>query len=444
VLERAWQTMQDLAAPAPDRYVSLTAAGLHETVALVRQAVLAHGAGGRRRVPSAGAIFPYAPYVLCTTGPDGRWTLLRVDEAEPHGSAVLVDVPQPDLDRLAARCGPDPSVVHVLLLVRPWLSIRKYGPRGYLYSMIDAAHAATNLLGVAQQEVRGAHLRLLGGGDGELAAHLPFQEVHSVVTLPVDDRPQREATVRVEAVATARDRTGDYERVPWTEVVRPFQATHTRERLATAPMVALPATDVPRDALLADWSTWSERRRSARSFADRPVDVRQLADVVGALATPLPTNLPRTPEVSATVVLARTPVGDLAAVRAVADVHTPDGDVRPQDVVRACMGQRHVASAAAFLVLHAPRQSVLGDGAQQDARDALFRCGAAAQLTYLGAARAGLGVFTIGGFVQSTWRRLAGLTPEHEVLCLLALGPEESEHTPRADRREPAEAHGER
>ena len=78
-----WDAMTGLRAPLPEVREELEGHGLADGLAIVAEALFADGAGGRRRVPSAGAIFPYAAFVLARyTGADGtaRWGLFRADE----------------------------------------------------------------------------------------------------------------------------------------------------------------------------------------------------------------------------------------------------------------------------------------------------------------------------------------------------------------------------
>ena len=98
---------------------------------------------------------------------------------------------------------------HLLVVLRPWSSMRRYGPPGYLYALVDAAHAATNLWGVARGD---AVLRLV---DGTLAESRTVR-VHRPSGVTCDDvlagcvgqRHVADARVFVVVHAAARDVLG--------------------------------------------------------------------------------------------------------------------------------------------------------------------------------------------------------------------------------------------
>lgn len=367
-------------------------------------------------------------------------------------------VPQAELLRFirsmpaAARDAP----CHVLLLLRPWLSMRKYGPRGYLYALIDAAHAATNLLGTALDAAAAQlYLHQQGGPPEIVDTHYPFHEMHSVTTIRhpgAVPSPARQLTVGVEHPRPHRDHLLDFESGSWNEVVAPLRTRGADHPIRTAPVVDTGTTAAEPHSLLSQWSVWSERRKSARAFAAEPVPPAALAHILRIVATPLPTNLAAGPEAAAVTPLL------ILTDRLVEAWHESGEDGWPgalgtvrrisphdHDIVASCMGQHHAGDAHAFLLLHAPRSTVLGGTSPNHLREVLFRAGAAAHLAYLGAAMADVGVFTVGGFDQSVWRDLGGLGPDSDVLCLVALGTTDPRPgTPRADRRDRAVAHGER
>lgn len=114
--------------------------------------------GGPRAVPSAGALYPYEFRVL-TEEADGP----AVFHVDPVRRLVFRVDGGCSADRRCEPAGlrtPAPGGALVFVVGRPWLSMRKYGDRGYRYAQFDAAHVATNLLGVAGP---GAELRLRFG-----------------------------------------------------------------------------------------------------------------------------------------------------------------------------------------------------------------------------------------------------------------------------------------
>ncbi|MBT8163493.1 MULTISPECIES: nitroreductase family protein [Arthrobacter] len=194
------------------------------------------------------------------------------------------------------------------------------------------------------------------------------------------------------------------------------------------------------------WTDLSRRRHSARSFTGEPIPGESLGDLLAVMATALPVDIPNSmqehPLVSVSLLLVDKTSCELD-VPSVRTQFVPDG-TGTEHFVRACMGQRHVGAAKAFLLFHANTNQLLGTGGDgHNIREALFRSGAAAHLAYLGAAQNHLGIFTIGGFVQTIWKDLAALPATEELLCLMAIGVEQSETRTRADRELRADAHGE-
>jgi nitroreductase len=465
-----WDAMLTMTPPVPSRPEDVVSPGLAAAADLVHEAVFATGEGGRRRVPSAGAIYPYLVLALCRTAPDrsrvpaaGRWELFEFGD---HGRATLLQVSGSLVTRLAVWAmggdhpdGPDGAAdFAVLVLTRPWLSMRKYGPRGYLYTHLDAGHAATNLLGVALERGR-AELRL--APHDELMSRstewcFPHHELHSAVTVRGAAGECRSRRLDVRPTPTlSGDPRFDLEARLWREIVEPMTTRTGHGPVSTAPLVDL-GDGQPADVLQpGEWSWWARRRRSARSFGTRPLDAADLAEVLAGAATPLPTNAweargragkagRERPPVAGHLVLTPAAGPDVAVGLRSSAVRRMPGCTDPADVVAACMGQPHVRNAQAFLVLHASRADVLPSSPKHRLQPTIFCAGAAAQLVYLAATRAGIGAFTVGGFRQTRWQRYAGLDASRDVVCLIALGSRERDAVPgeRPDRLAPPIAHG--
>ncbi|MET9628343.1 nitroreductase family protein [Lentzea sp. NPDC006480] len=404
---RTWrQLLQDDPVPRTGRYEPRSS-GLTAALRIVESGVLDSGPG-LRAVPSAGAVHPYE--ILVVADDDGRPALFQVDPARrvclrTEASPLLL----PDPPRGGA---------HVLLLTRPWLSMRKYGRRGYLYVQLDLAHLATNLLGVALSLGVDAALRLRLPREamrerlGRFGAH---REIHSVLTLG----PSPGA-----AVAGWRFRDGtfraqdalldDLESLCWNGLPPGLvDGSGTPNAAVRAPLVAGEGS-----LAVARWADLSRKRRSSKGFAPGAVATTAVTAVAGtALATDLGLDQDR-------------------VVMSVVEPHGADTD----HVVSACHDQEHLRHASAFAVFHTDS----GDtGAESHLlREDLFRAGAAGQLLYLGAAAERVGVTAVGGFSPRAWRELAGLPAGREVLYLVALG-RDGVQTVKLDRGERATAHGE-
>jgi nitroreductase len=187
-------------------------------------------------------------------------------------------------------------------------------------------------------------------------------------------------------------------------------------------------------------------RRSARRFGGPALVADQIAATLSALGTRLPMNLQPggASLVEVTVFIPNSlesdaSLGRLGRYGRVVTARGADQAV----IATACMGQQHVREAQAFVLMSASRRQLLYEGRAQF-EEALFRAGASGQLMYLGAARAGVGITTIGGFDATRWSELAGLREDHELLYLAALGNEAASSAPKLDRDAAALAHGER
>ncbi|WP_033256874.1 hypothetical protein [Kitasatospora phosalacinea] len=444
-LARIWEELT--AIPAHPELAADTAPGPSLAAALhvVDDGILAKGPGSVRSVPSAGAIFPYDVLVLDRSGP-GPAVLYRLNL--DRRLCVRTAAGAPLAEALAGTTGSDRSVL-VLLAVRPWLSIRKYGPRGYLYAQIDAGHAATNLLGTALD--RGtARLRLALPRRRlaeALADHLPWREVHSVLELdaprtPAAAPPDGWSYLHQEQPAPLES-AGYLESVCWARIPRLLADGPDHHRLTTRTVVESgPLLPAAAGIEPGEWTGLSRRRRSSKRFGRQPLDPAVLLDCVGALMTALPCDLTG----SGFGVTVLTPPGRITAPGD-NPPGAPDfvGTAFVTDtaaIARACTGQSHLAGADAFVLLHADRASTLGTG-PDPLREAVFRSAAAAHLLYLGAARNAVGVTGVGGFDAAQWLAAAGLDHTRELLYVVALGNDRDDAR-KLDRAEIAYAQGER
>ncbi|MFJ2779761.1 MULTISPECIES: hypothetical protein [unclassified Kitasatospora] len=427
--------LADDAAPGP---------GLARALAVVDNGILSRGSGGIRSVPSAGAIFPYDVLALDRSGP-GPAVLYRLDLDRRLCVRTAGGAP---LDEILAEDADDERSVLVLLAVRPWLSIRKYGPRGYLYAQIDTGHAATNMLGTALDHGT-ARLRLAVSRQrlaAALADLLPYREIHSVLELGLPESPDAPVPEGWSYLCQDRpvpmENTGHLEAVCWSGI--PDLLATGQERAPVAARTVVDAGPVlPASARIrpGEWTGLSRRRRSSKHFGRRPLDPAVLLDTVGTLTTTLPCDFAG----AGLGVTVLTPHGRLPAGR-------PEHHGEPrflgtdfvtdaEAIARACMGQHHLAGADTFVLLHADRAGTLGKGPAL-LREAIFRSAAAAHLLYLGAARNAIGVTGVGGFDAARWRAAAELDDTRELLYIVALGSDRDAGR-KLDRAEIAYAQGE-
>ncbi|MFI0806761.1 nitroreductase family protein [Streptomyces echinatus] len=426
----------------------VVAPGLRLALSLLEEGVLTSranrscGSYVARAVPSAGAVYPYEFAVLAME--NGAPAAFRVDADRRTCARVAVGARVTAALDASTLSVPEDGGALVITLTRPWLSMRKYGDRGYLYTQLDAGHAAGNLQLAAVSRGAAGALRLrfpreslselLEAGENcreiysaNLIAAGPADESWTRWTVHDDtDRELRGPVWRSWLESTCWDSLAGWTEHSGSPAPRTVPAPLTRVRTGR---------NAPGDrGGLGDPSTWPDligTRASSKAFTGEPVPATAVRQAVSALSTPLETDLPDPSPLSATLVLrSATEPGQAGVYR----LHTGERHPGPlpstDEVARACMQQRALAGAAAVLLLHVPRTSLAGAGSTPGAenlRELAFRCGALGQLLYLGAHRAGVGVTAIGGFDAPLWRTLAGLPEDEEVLYALLLGrPDDS------------------
>jgi nitroreductase len=389
-------------------------AGLWAAVRLLHDALFDGGGrrDGRPAVPSAGSIHPYE--ILVVTADRGGYGVFEVDGARRR--CVRLPSPADGFDAVWAAGLPEPTAgtAHVVVLTRPWLSMRKYGLRGYSYCALDAAHLAVNILGHALSRGVTAELRLHPPRVALrrlLGSALTHREIHSVVTFSAVHvgqppsgwrmgRDRRERRTQQSLLTELEGLCWDRAPIPSSDRLdEPAQPAPTR--LVDPPEHCATAANV-----LSAWAGLSARRHSSKSFTRDGVPAHAVGRAVAAAGSPLPTDLAGRPR-------------DLRM--SVYDLDTAGSDARPE-VVTACLGQEYVADAASFVVFHANRTATSCPDRPWASAEVLFRAGAAAQLIYLGAVSLGLGVTAIGGFDPAAWSRLLCLPEQEDVLYVMALG----------------------
>ncbi|MGK5733587.1 nitroreductase family protein [Streptomyces sp. URMC 124] len=442
----------------------VAAPGLRLALSLLEEGVLTSranrscGSYVARAVPSAGAVYPYEFAVLARE--NGVPTAFRIDADRRTCARLAAGARVTAALDASALAVPEDGGALVVTLTRPWLSMRKYGDRGYLYTQLDAGHAAGNLVLAATGRGAAGALRLRFPRESLselLEAGENCREVHSAFLVPAAEAGQAgqagQGAQAAEAFPpgpagaswtrwTVHDDTDRQRRGPtwrsWLESTCWDSLTGWSDDSAPATLRTAPAplARIGADPQLPDkqgglgappaWPELIGTRVSSKAFTGEPVSAAAVRDAVSALSTPLETDLPGASPLSATLVLRSTTepeqdgvyrldTGERRAVR------LPSTD----EVARACMQQRALAGAAAVLLLHVPRTSLAGAGSSagtENLRELAFRCGALGQLLYLGANRAAVGVTGIGGFDTPLWRTLAGLPEGDEILYALLLG----------------------
>ncbi|CAL9286661.1 hypothetical protein SUDANB180_06390 [Streptomyces sp. enrichment culture] len=453
---RFWQQMSLAAAPvgAPQPAPMPVPGELRGVLGLFEASAEGSLHGGPS-APSAGALYPYEHYAV--VGDPLAPAVYAVDATRRtcrllhRGASVARALADGGLEL------PERSGALVLIAIRPWLSMRKYDDRGYLYAQLDTAHLGTHLLCLAARGHRRAEW-LTRAATGPLAGLLRLGErhafAHSVLLLgdPVDEEP---TLARPWSCADWRGMpfgtrpAGSSEERCWRALAPYLPSPPTRPAAARhrALLSGPEAGDGPRTTHHQEELTaLAARRRSAKDFAAGELPVARLRQALARLGTPLTTDLADADGFGVTLV-ARDIAGlDQGAYSVQAGALVPRPTAAPalsgDDIVRICMGQEQLRHSSAAVVLHTRHADIFRRG-MRGVDEALLRAGSLAQLLYLGATDAGMAVTTIGGFDAGRWHTLAGLPDEDEVLYVAMLGlPGTS--TVKSDRLQPAHAHGQR
>jgi SagB-type dehydrogenase family enzyme len=172
-----WRAFDERRSRSPDAPLSLDL----PTLALVLQAAYGGTSDERRTVPSAGALYPLELFVLVqrvVDVPCGAYRLttdepaLELVRRESVASALAEATPLPELVTSAAAV--------IFFAGTFWRSRFKYGLRGYRFTLLEAGHAAQNVV-LAAAAVGASALPLGGFYDARIDALLGLDGVDESV-----------------------------------------------------------------------------------------------------------------------------------------------------------------------------------------------------------------------------------------------------------------------
>jgi SagB-type dehydrogenase family enzyme len=418
-----------------------------------------------RTTPSAGALYPFE--VIAIVAGEGSY-LWDVEK----GRLVSCGLPALSGDELAAAglvTAPGRRLDALLVLVaRPWLSMRKYRQRGYPYCHLDVGHVAANLA------IYTAALGLTP------ALHLRFSRSRMAAALKLDGLCREplavlsfasaELAAELPAIAWLEPPPpgpppGSFE-LPAPEEVRNWQSLQGILSLdspieapgvpARAPLVLEPAATVEdsivplpdgRLALsaVADWRSAIIGRRSAKGFRHEPLSVAQLGALLGALrGEGAPADCAAEMSSRLGVRLVASHVDGLQGVFAYAPrshaLHRLDSqadDPRP-----ACMHQQVAANVAALVIFHAPLCRLMAQRGYSAFAELHCHAAQLGQRLHLAAARLGaVGLTCIGGFDGDECATLGRFDAGDEAVYVVLLGiPDDAAF--KHDRLNVAYSHG--
>lgn len=411
-----------------------------------------------RTTPSAGALYPFE--VFATVVGEGSY-LWDVEQGRlvPY---ALTPLTRDDLADAGFVAAPGLSLEALLIVVvRPWLSMKKYRQRGYPYCHLDVGHVATNLaiyttaLGHAptlhlrfSRAPIAEHLRLAGLCREPLAALSFARAEPAAAPEPADGFELADL-----------EPPGEREVLNWESLrgILSLDSSIEPPVAAAAGNLLLEPEGVDADELLPlpagrpqptearEWRSVILSRRSAKGFRNEPLSVAQIGELLGALrAEGLPADCSTDGSTRLGVRLVTRNVDGLAGVFAYAPrshalhrVAAQADDPRP-----ACMQQELAGDAAALVILHAPICRLVDCGGYSAFTELHFNAAQLGQRLHLAASRLGtVGITCIGGFDGEQCAFLARLDDDHEAVYVILLGiPNEAAF--KHDRLSVAFSHG--
>jgi hypothetical protein len=394
-----------------------------------------------RTTPSAGALYPYEVIASVVGEASYLWDIetgrllpscLPPLTRDDLAAADLVTTPGQHLDAL------------LILVARPWLSMKKYNLRGYTYCHLDAGHVAANL-GLYTQALGFPPTLHLRFSHATLADRLKLgalcREPLAVLSF-ASAGPASDPQSAYDPEARGLEPPEEKEILNWESLhglipldsqleppLPPSGAALLQEpqEIPEEGILPLPAGR-PQPSAAGEWRAAILGRRSAKGFRDAPLNVVQIGELLAALRTEsLAADCPPEPAARLGVRLVARNVDGLGGgvyayaprSHALYRIDTQaDDDPRP-----ACMQQDIAGKAAALLILHAPIQQLLDEQGYSGFTELLFHVSEVGQRLHLAAARLGaVGMTCVGGFDGEESAALARLAGDEEVAYVILLG----------------------
>ncbi|WP_159944668.1 MULTISPECIES: hypothetical protein [unclassified Nocardiopsis] len=453
-----WLKEMQMSRRAPGLQDDIPPNDFYSILRLFEQGLMRYGQGNSLNAPSAGGIHPYDAIVFSWESRDRGDTYLVARRLNLHRRSYRVLPVDQEALRVyfpLVEVGPKRArVSYILVLSRPWLSMRKYGKRGYLYAQLDVGHAATALLGTAQEvgmarlsiHIPRPELRKI------LADFIPHREMHSVLSVCVPSQGKAEkqwSSEEEQSIFNQGTVENELESYSWDFISQYLLPEDTGDGSTLGEEAAFGSVSdmLHEGPPLRDWRKLSSIRRSCTGFADGDLPHEKIETLLSVLSVNAESDIREDakPELGMAVVM---PSGLIPAARPlsvpdeVSSVVQSDFIKDEHALTRACNGQVHLKKAQVFLIFyvnHGEKRALTWHGT----RSCVYKASTKAHFVYLKAAKESVGVTAVGGYDERVWREVVGLSQEEDIIYLLALGVDSGEGEEKRDRSVNAYAHGE-
>lgn len=399
-------------------------------------------AKARRTVPSAGNIYPYE-VLVAARGDSDKLCVYKYSIYNNRLNLYLEC--EIEFEKLTERLLPETGDkiegldFAVLILNRPWASIRKYGNRGVFYSFLDCAHATTNITYIASETADYVPIIDTHIESNELCDILDLNKYCSVVQNVIYFPCTKQKTPRIEraqapevlmqpSTVSADEREkwdllkGEGFSVPFSLVKKMTYTSGLRSsnQMNFSISNAIDSGSNDRVSLVDAIS----KRFSASAFKPTSISSEQVTKILQLSDNRLQryTSTYKFNGVGLRVIAKN--VTGLSGVYdfengALTKIGKPS---TTPDFRSTCMNQKVVENAAALIVLYGPIPDLLSNGTIAELKEAMFSAGQIGQMLYLAATSINVGVSAIGGFDTELCRKLSLVDEEFDPLYVFSLG----------------------
>ena len=406
----------------------------------------------RRTVPSAGNIYPYE-ILVATRDVNGRIAIFIF--CCLSGKLFLYKQSNLNFDEIInsefSDCAYENCNVEfaVLVLNRPWATVRKYGDRGLMYGFLDCAHATTNIVYVASELHSYDPIVNSGEISSVISNILDSNEfcslLQSIIYFPsltpassfIDSQTvpkflqspaivERREANRWEAFLNSGffTKNSNAKRLVDSNGMRTIgvDKTGATERNGTKNC----AQRSSRPSLVSE----IDQRYSARAFNNIPIGLEKLTKTLSHSSYYIKRFMRPSASVNTGIRVIARNIADAEGVfeydikekkLVMKDRFVPDIDFR-----HACMNQKVARNAAALLVIYGSVRKLLKGSTIDNLKEVMFSAGQVGQMLYLGASIEKVGISAIGGFDSNLCRQLAMLPENMDPVYVFLIGNAEA------------------